>query len=85
MKDELSSSERFLMAIAYVEALVKQDIPQADLVKKSMSDHDFAAGMTMVASTIYTMYKAKNDEGTDLFEFLRHLGNTMKSAELDEN
>jgi hypothetical protein len=77
----LTNSERFLLAVAYLEAMQVEDDEQAILIKNSVSTEDFMMGMTVLSESIYTVYEQKTGEGKKLIAFLRQFGQTMQQKD----
>jgi len=78
----LTQSERFMLALSYMEAVIKDDQQMAALVQKSMTSHEFMAGVGVLSPILFTLYEQKTGEGEELLQLLRQLGNKMK---LDES
>jgi hypothetical protein len=78
----LTQSERFMLALSYMEAVVKDDKQTAALVQKDMTPHEFMAGVGVLSPIIFTLYEQKTGEGEELLQLLRQVGHKMK---LDES
>lgn len=82
-ESSLTNAERFLFAVAYLEAATNDEEEVARLIRASIPEYDFLAGMSVLTQTLYTLYTTKvAEEGDELITFLRNFGNTMREAEL---
>jgi hypothetical protein len=78
----LTQSERFMLTLSYLEAVIKDDKQMAALVQQDMTPREFMAGAAILTPIIFTLYEQKTGEGEELLQLLRQLGNKMK---LDES
>lgn len=78
----LKRSERFLLALAYLEATMEDDLQKADLIMKSTPPAEFLMGLTVLNQSLYMMYEVSGGDGATLIRHLREFGQSMQTKEV---